>query len=92
MLSSAPGPAGLVVDALAVRYPSGAGPLHALQDVSLAVAPGQALGLVGESGSGKSTVLLAVLGLLAPGTVRARRLRFDGHDLLREAPRLRGRR
>ena len=83
---------GLVVEGLSVRYPSGAGPLHALQDVSLAVAPGEALGLVGESGSGKSTVLLALLGLLAPGVVQARRLGFDGHDLLRDAPRLRGRR
>ena len=83
---------GLVIDGLSVRYPSRAGPLHALQDVSLSVAPGEVLGLVGESGSGKSTVLLALLGLLGPGAVQARRLGYDGHDLLREAPRLRGRR
>ncbi len=84
---------GLAIEGLSVRYPSRAGaPLHALQDVSLSVAPGEAVGLVGESGSGKSTVLLALLGLLDPGAVRARRLRYGGHDLLREAPRLRGRR
>jgi peptide/nickel transport system ATP-binding protein len=83
---------GLVVDGLSVRYPSRGGKLHALQDVSLSVAPGEVLGLVGESGSGKSTVLLALLGLLEPGAVQARRLGYDGHDLLREAPRLRGRR
>jgi peptide/nickel transport system ATP-binding protein len=83
---------GLVVEGLSVRYPCRTGSLHALQDVSLAVAPGQVLGLVGESGSGKSTVLLALLGLLGPGAVQARRLGYNGHDLLREAAGLRGRR
>lgn len=36
--------------------------------ISLAVAPGEAVGLVGESGSGKSLTLRAVLGMLPPGT------------------------
>ena len=83
---------GLVIDGLCVRYPSAAGMVHAVQDVSLQVAPGEVLGLVGESGSGKSTVLLALLGLLAPGAVSARGLGYDGHDLLRGAAKLRGRR
>lgn len=36
-----------------------------LRDVSLELAPGQALGVVGESGSGKSTLAKCVLGMVA---------------------------
>jgi peptide/nickel transport system ATP-binding protein len=83
----------LQVDALSVAYATRAGWLQALDDVSLSIPPGGVLGLVGESGSGKSTVVLALLGLLGPSArVQARRLAFDGHDLLRDAPLLRGRR
>ncbi|MGZ5913263.1 MAG: ABC transporter ATP-binding protein, partial [Reyranella sp.] len=83
----------LQIEALSVAYATRAGWLQALDGVSLAVPPGGVLGLVGESGSGKSTVVLALLGLLGPAArVEARRLAFDGHDLLRDAPALRGRR
>ncbi len=52
--------------------------IHAVNDVSFAIAEGEVLGMVGESGSGKSTVGRLVLGLLPPtaGTVE-----FDGKDL-----------
>ncbi len=48
------------------------------------------LGIVGESGSGKSQTGRAILGLTAPeGRVTARRLAFDGIDLLHCPPRQR---
>ena len=82
--------AGLEVEGLSVAYRARGGWLQALDGVSLAVPPGGVLGLVGESGSGKSTVVLALLGLLDARVTG--RMGFAGHDLVREAAALRGRR
>jgi peptide/nickel transport system ATP-binding protein len=52
--------------------------------VSLAVAPGETLGIVGESGCGKSVTALSVLRLLPPRLARivGGAVRFEGRDLL----------
>lgn len=54
--------------------------LHAVDDVSLHIAPGESLGLVGESGCGKST-LVRVLARLLDATEGA--IVFDGEDIAR---------
>ena len=81
----------LDIAGLSLRYATQRGAVHALQNVSLAIPKGGAMGLVGESGSGKSSVVLALLGLLGKGAeVEAERLAFAGEDLRAHAARLRG--
>ncbi len=55
----------LTVSNLTKQYPSPAGPLTVLSDVSLSLQPGDAAAIMGPSGSGKSS-LLYVLGALEP--------------------------
>lgn len=47
-------------------YQSGSGPFKAIDDISLAIWPGETLGIVGESGSGKSTLGRIIMGLVQP--------------------------
>ncbi|WP_416052854.1 ABC transporter ATP-binding protein [Cupriavidus basilensis] len=56
--------------------------VQALDQVSLALPRGGALGIVGESGCGKSTLARCLVGLLAPDRGS---LRLDGTDLLTAA-------
>jgi peptide/nickel transport system ATP-binding protein len=53
-----------------------------LQDVDLAIEPGEVLGLVGESGSGKSLTALSIMRLLPPSARATGGIRFNGIDLL----------
>jgi ABC-type glutathione transport system ATPase component len=55
-------------------------PMHAVQDVSLTVRPGETLALVGESGSGKTTLARIALHLLEPDSGE---VWLDGRSLLR---------
>ena len=67
---------------LRVEFPSRRGSLVAVDDVSLAVEPGDILGVVGESGAGKSTVGNAVIGLLEPpGEMTAGEVRLSGRRI-----------
>lgn len=61
------------------------GEVHAVNEVSFALRPGELLGVVGESGSGKSVTMMSLLGLLPspPADVRAGTVTFDGQDLLK---------
>ncbi|UCE31533.1 MAG: ABC transporter ATP-binding protein, partial [Burkholderiales bacterium] len=56
----------LEVRNLRVEFPTRRGTLTAIDDVSLAIAPGEVLGVVGESGAGKSITGTAIIGLLEP--------------------------
>jgi len=74
----------LVVEDLRVSFPAlDGGTTEAVRGVSFMLGR-ERLGIVGESGSGKTQTGRAILGLTAPeGRVTARRLEFDGADLLR---------
>jgi oligopeptide/dipeptide ABC transporter ATP-binding protein len=73
----------LEITNLKVHFPGrGGAPVRAVDGVSLAIAPGETLGLVGESGCGKSTVSNATVGLIRPtaGSVRVLGTELVGAD------------
>jgi len=80
----------LVVEDLRVSFPNrDGGRTEAVRGVSFTLGR-ERLGIVGESGSGKSQTGRAILGLTAPeGRVTAKRLAFNGVDLLHCTPRQR---
>ncbi|MBA3325062.1 MAG: ABC transporter ATP-binding protein [Rhodobacteraceae bacterium] len=86
----------LEVEDLRVTFRTEAGPVEAVRGVSFSL-DRERLAIVGESGSGKTMTGRAILRLIRPpGQVTARRLAFDGVDLLAASERrmrsLRGRR
>jgi peptide/nickel transport system ATP-binding protein len=80
----------LVVDDLRVSFRNrDGGRTDAVRGVSFTLGR-ERLGIVGESGSGKTQTGRAIMGLTAPeGQVSARRLAFNGMDLMRCPPRQR---
>ena len=80
----APLPALLRVRGLTTRFFTEDGVVHAVEDVSFEVRPGEVLGIVGESGCGKSVTGLSIMRLVPdpPGRVVAGSIEFKGEDLL----------
>jgi len=72
----------LAIEDLRVRFHLRRGIVEAVRGVSFSLGR-ERLAIVGESGSGKSMTGRAILGLVPPpGEVTAKRLAFDGIDLL----------
>ncbi len=68
---------------LSVDFRTPRGRVKALRDISFPIRRNRIIGIVGESGSGKSTVLWALLGLLAKNAeVTGGEVRFGERDLL----------
>jgi peptide/nickel transport system ATP-binding protein len=79
----------LTVDDLHVRFPTRTGVIHAVRGVSFELGR-ERLGIVGESGSGKSQTGRAIMGLTPRhAEIAAKRLEFDGIDLLAAPPKVR---
>ncbi len=58
--------AAIDIRGLTVTFPTPGGPVHALRDLTLSIAPGTVFGFLGPNGAGKTTTILALLGFLKP--------------------------
>ncbi len=72
----------LAVEGLTVRTEV----LTLLDDVALAIAPGESVGLIGETGSGKTLTARSVIGLLPPAMSITGSIRWRGEELLTAPP------
>ena len=74
----------LTIKHLSVDFTTLTGTVHAIQDVTLKLHPGEILALVGESGSGKSVTTKAIMHLLPRNAhVVSGEIWYQGQDLLK---------
>ncbi|APG46832.1 ABC transporter ATP-binding protein [Phaeobacter porticola] len=77
----------LEIDKLSISFFTRLREIPAVMDFSVAVQPGEAVGLVGESGCGKSTVALGVMQDLGKnGRIVGGSIKFKGRDLATLSP------
>ncbi len=78
----------LSVEGLRTAFRTRDGYIHAVNDVTFDLRPGELLGVVGESGSGKSVTMMSLISLLPspPAENQGGRVMFQGHDLLKLPP------
>ncbi len=76
----------LEVKDLHVTYRTTHGRIPAVRGVSLQLDAGETLGLAGESGSGKSSLTMALLRLVPPGTIVSGSVTLAGEDVLAMKP------
>ncbi len=74
----------LEVKNLTTRFHTRNGTVHAVEDVSFSINPGETVGIVGESGSGKSVTCYSLIGLIPcpPGKIHSGQAIFNGSDIL----------
>ena len=74
----------LEVRNLKTHFPTRAGIVRAVDDVSFHIDRAELLGLVGESGCGKSITALSIMRLISsPGKIVGGEILFEGRDLLK---------
>ena len=72
----------LEVEGLKTYFPTRAGVVKSVDDVSFHIGEGELLGLVGESGCGKSITALSIMRLISsPGKIVGGSVKFKGEEL-----------
>ena len=69
-LDPRPATTGIQLQNLTKRFRTSQGPVHAVRNVDISIAPGETVALLGPNGAGKSTTIDMLLGLLPPDTGR----------------------
>ncbi|WP_321449657.1 ABC transporter ATP-binding protein [uncultured Cohaesibacter sp.] len=78
----------LAIRNYSLSYATSNGPVKALNNINLEIAPGETHGLVGESGSGKSSMAWSIMRYLPDNAIEKHgAIRLAGQELLEMSPR-----